>query len=248
MIDETNDVKQEAVETSEVSSTPEQTTEEVSNNETPSEIKTEEVSTEQTETGDSPKKGASERIRELNARAKEAEAKAQSLAQKLEELTGSTEPKAYEPYQPQVEPGSEIGLDQYKQDVMRTADSLVSLRIKQQETLGKINNDAQNVIKKYPQLDPDSDTFDKDLSDSITEAVEAHVKADPYKASVGQFVDRLMKPYTRAVNKEVGQVTEKLAKQVSETALRPTQNRVVEKTTKDKSIAELEAELGVVQV
>jgi len=245
MEDKTNDVKEVAVETTETPSVSEETTEEVTTEETTPEIKTEEVPKEETETGESPKKGYSERVRELNTRAKEAEAKAESLAQRLEALTGSNEPQG-QPYSPQVEPGSEVSPDQYRQDVMRSADSLVQLRFKQQETLGKINKDAMTAVKKYPQLDPDSDSFDKDLSDSITEAVEAHVKADPYKASVGSFVDRLMKPYNRAVTKEVGQATEKLAKQVSEAALRPTQNRAVEKNTNDKSIAELEAELGIV--
>jgi hypothetical protein len=56
-----------------------------------------------------------------------------------------------------------------------------------------------------------------------------------------------MKPYLRAVNKEVGQATENIAKQVSESALRPTSIRKEEKATADKTVEELEQELGVVQ-
>ena len=56
-----------------------------------------------------------------------------------------------------------------------------------------------------------------------------------------------MKPYNRAVAKEVGKVTENIAKQVSETALRPTQIATSEKKFEELSIKEMEKQLGVVQ-
>jgi len=195
--------------------------------------------------GEPSKKGLNNRVRELNSRAKQAEAKAQSLAERLEELTGSAEPQG-QPYSPQVQPGSEVTPDQYKQDVMRTADGLVQLRMKQQTALDKINSESQQVIRDNPELDPDSEFFDKELSDTVTDAVEAHVRANPYTASVKTFADRLMKPYKRSVDKKVGQAKETLAKQVSETALRPTQIKAKEKSADEKSIEELEAELGFV--
>ena len=222
------------------SSSTEAATEEVS--EATPEIKTEEA--EPTETGDSSK-GANQRIRELNAKAKAAEQKAQSLAQRLEELSKVSD-NTLPPYNPVIEPGTEISPEQYRQDVGRQADAIVTLRLKQQETLNKIKSESLDAVRAYPELDPESEVFDKDLSDTVTEAVEAYVKVDPYNASVGKFVDRLMKPYQRAVTKEVGQVSEKLAKQVSETALRPTSIRQAEKPVNEKTIAELEAELGIV--
>ena len=215
-----------------------------------------EVETEgkETETGESSKKGYSQRVRELNTKAKEAEARAQeaetqaqSMAERLAELTGSVEPSAYGPTQPQVEPGSEVTQEQYGQDVLRVADSLVTLRMKQRDALDNINNEANDAIRAHPQLDPESDTFDRELSDTVTEAVEAYVKADPYNASVKNFVEKLMKPYNRAVAKEVGKVTENIAKQVSETALRPTQVATSEKEFGELSIKQMEEKLGVVQ-
>lgn len=213
-----------------------------------------EVETEgaEAETEEGSKKGYTQRVRELNTKAKEAEvraqeaeAQAQSMAERLAALTGSVEPPVYQP--PQAEPGSEISQEQYGQDVLRAADSLVTLRMKQRDILDKINNEANAAVRAYPQLDPESNTFDKELSDSVTEAVEAHVKADPYNSSVKSFVDRLMKPYQRAVTKEVGKVTENIAKQVSETALRPTQIATSEKKFEELSLKEMEKELGVVQ-
>lgn len=196
------------------------------------------------------KKGFQSRVKELVKERDEAKEQAQSLAQRLEELTGEVSPTGQEipQYTPQYEPGSEVTPEQYQQDVTRTADSLVQLRLKQSEAVNRINNESRDAIRKYPELDPDDkEHFNRELSDSITEATEHYVKSNPYSASVTKFVDKLMTPYKRAVSKEVGQATENIAKQVSSAALRPTSVKSGEKTASEKSIAELEAELGVVQ-
>jgi hypothetical protein len=209
---------------------------------------TEEVTKEETETKteEASKKGASARIRELNARTKAAEEKAKSLEEQLAELTrptGTQEPEA--PYTPQVEPGQEYEPDQYRQDVLKTADAMVNLRIKQSEAVNRINLEAQQVIRRYPELDPDSDQFDRELSDSVTETVMTVVKASPYTASPKNIVERMMRPYQRAVAKEVGKATENIAKQVSGAATRPTAvSTKGGKSDSEKSIAELESELG----
>jgi len=208
----------------------------------------EEATTEEggTETEEAPKKGAQARIKELNAKAKRAEEKARSLEDRLAVLTGSGEPIAPgAQYTPQIEPGQEYSPEQYKQDVLKTADALVTIKVKQSEAISRITTEANQVVRAYPQLDPASDSFDSELSDSITEATEAYVKASPYTASVKTFVDKLMKPYNRAVTKEVGKATENLAKQVSQAATRPTSvSTKGGKTDDEKSLAELEGELG----
>ena len=235
--------------------TKEETTEEVTKSveetKPTGEVETNEVVTE---TEESSKKGLNQRVRELNTKAKEAEVRAteaetesKSLAERVEELTSQSGEPERAQYQPQVKPGSEVSPDQYKQDVMRTADSLVQIRMKQQNAINRINNEANDSIKDYPQLDPKSKEYDKELSDSVTVAVEAHVKADPYKASVSKFVAKLMKPYNRAVAKRVGKVTENIAKQVSETATRPTGVASSEKKFEELSMKEMEKKLGMVQ-
>lgn len=207
---------------------------------------TEDSQTETTEVA--PKKGYQARVQELANKAKAAEERAKSLEERIAELTGSVEPPAeYQPYVPQVEPGGEVSPEQYRNDVTRTADAIVTLKLKQNEAIQKINSDSAKVMKIYPELDPDSDNFNKELSESITEAVEAHVKASPYTASVEKFVHKLMKPYKGAVETEVGKARENITKQVSQTALRPTSVSKPEKTANEKSIAELESELGIVQ-
>ena len=256
-MDEPKGVKESGDETAnEESPTQEQTTEEV---EQPEVKATAETEGEATETVESKKKGYEARVRELNARAKDAEAKAQSLAEKLAELTsGSTtgdfQIPQYNPQEPLIAAGEEIDVNELnKRQSEREAKILQQMRAeaelgrKQSEAIGRINNEALDSVRKYPELDPDSDSYNSELSETVTEAVEAYVKANPYSASVLKFVDKLMKPYKGAVTKEVGEASENLAKQVSQGALKPTSIRKVEKTAREKTIEELEQELGIVQ-
>lgn len=229
---------------------------------------TEEAETEEevTETEES-RKGYSKRVRELNAKAKaeaegrkKAEEEAKSLADRVAELTGSVEPQAgYQPQSPQSEqplvaPGEEIDaleldrrLRDREQRSIRRTDALIQLRGKQQEAINRMTQESNDAVREYPQLDPESESFDKDLSETVTEAVEALIRSNPYNASVKTFVGKLMKPYQRSVTKEVGKVTEDLAKQSSQSALKPTSIRKGEKSAEDKTPEELEKELGVVQ-
>jgi len=208
---------------------------------------TAEAEGEAIETEGEPKKGAEARIRELNSRAKQAEERAQSLEQRLAEITGGI--PSFDPnqglYTPQFEPGSEIDQQTLQQQMQRTALSAAQLISAQERNFSRINREATEVIQKYPQLDPDSDSYDKDLSDSITDAVTAHLKANP-TGSVKTKVEQWMKPYQRSVTKQVGQERESLAKQVSQAATRPGAVVKVTKTPAEKSIKELEAELGFV--
>jgi hypothetical protein len=192
------------------------------------------------------KKGAEARIRELNAKAKTEKERADSLAQKVEEITRgvtSQEPRA--PYQPQPEPGSEVSPQQYQADVTRTADALVQLRLQQYKVIENINEEANKAVKEYPELDPDSDQFNGELNDTVTEATLAYVRVNP-TGSVKKFVDKLMRPYKRSLEKEVAEETETITKQVAAQSLRPTPSIKKEISPKEKTIEELEREIGVV--
>lgn len=204
-----------------------------------------------------PKKGFQNRVRELNAAKKAAEERAQSLEEKLAELTrpvGPTPQVSYDPLEPIVADGEEISVAELNKRVaardaklLQQADARSELRQRQSEAISRINSEANAVIGQFPELNPDHEDFNKELSDTITEATEAYIKASPYTASVKTFVAKLMKPYKRAVTNEIGKATENIARQVSQAALRPTSIRKEEKTANEKSIKELEAELGVYQ-
>jgi hypothetical protein len=123
---------------------------------------------------------------------------------------------------------------------------MTEIKAKQSEAINRIKSESQEVIRDFPELDPDSESFNKDLSESISEATEAYVRQSPYSASVKGFVTKLMKPYRGAISKGVGEERETLARQVSTSALKPTSVKRTEKSADEKSIAELEQELGVV--
>lgn len=243
-------VIEEEVQLPEDSPTTNQTTEEVAQDQDQEASETDLRGTETAESN----KGANQRIRELNNKAKaaeqraiQAEERAQSLSERLAEINEPIGFQGHTPqYSPQYQPGEEITQERLQADVTQAANAIVELRIKQNNAINRINNEAMDVVRKYPQLDPDSDSFDKELSESITEATEAHIRQQPYSASPKKFVEKMMKPYLRAVDNEVGKVTENIAKQVSETALRPTSVRKPEKSASEKSVAELEQELGIV--
>lgn len=199
------------------------------------------------EESDEKHKGANSRIRELNQRAKEAETKAKTLEEKLAEITGGFQPQEITPqYTPQVEPGAEISPEQYKADVFKTADALVQMRIQQERMLDNITREAAEVVTQFPELNPNSDQFDPEVSESITDATEAYVRANPGK-SVKKFVEKLMKPYQKSVAGKVEAQREDLAKQVAQTGVRPTTIKQPEKSAHEKTIEELEKELGVFQ-
>lgn len=204
--------------------------------------------TEASETGETevetepkvPKKGANARIGELVGEVK-------SLKQRLAEITA---PEVQTPQMPNpaINLDSEVTPEQYRQHVLQTASTMVDLKLKQSEAINRIDKESVDVMRAYPQLDPDSDLFDKELSETVSEAIEAQVRLNPYSASVKKFADKLMKPFVKAVSNGVAQEKETITRQVSESALRPTAVRKPEKTTEEMSIAELEAKLGIVAV
>lgn len=171
----------------------------------------------------------------------------ESLARQVEELTAqlSGSQGNTTQYIPQVEPGAEVTQDQYKADVVRTAQSIAQLEVAKERLIDKINKEAQESISTHPELDPKSEVFDKELSDTITESVRAQIQINP-SASVKKLVNNLMKPYRRSVEKKVAETTEQVAKQVSESALRPSSVKPTEKPFESLSLKEMEAKIGVV--
>ena len=193
------------------------------------------------ETEQKPKKGANARIGELVGEVK-------SLKQRLQEVTsGNGEIPTRQPVNPIDLDSGEVTPDQYRQHVMQEASNLVDLKLKQSEAISRIANESAEVMRTYPQLDPSSEHFDKELSETVSEAIEAQVKLNPYSASVKGFADKLMKPFLKGIQNGVAQEKETITRQVSESALRPTSVRKPEKTTEEMSIKELEAKLTFVQ-
>jgi len=213
------------------------------------------------------KRSAQHRIRELaeekNKYKEEAEVykeTAKSLSQRLEELTGRqpneqetqfVPPQEIEEPEPLFKPGeTEVFPEELEkrirardEEIWRKTQAYIDLQSARERNLERINREAQDSVGKYSHLDPRSENFDKDLSDTVYTAVESYVRANP-TGSVKKFVDNMMKPYLRSVEKTVGEQKEAITKQASETALRPTHIAQGEKKFEDMTLAEMEKVLG----
>lgn len=203
---------------------------------------TESESTEEEEVEAAPadkgRKTAQSRIQELNAKKKAAEEKAESLEEQVKKLTD------YKPEPISQPQSSEEPTEMTYEELMRRQAALVDLKLRQQENTNRVRQEASEAIRSYPELDPDSENFDQELSESVSQATLAKIQADP-TASVSEFVDRLMKPYRRSVEKQASAQKEAITKQVSKQAVRPTQVQKQEKPFSELSIEEMEEKLGV---
>ena len=204
------------------------------------------------ETGEEevPRKSAKGRIREVVKERNQARDKVKSLSQQLEEAAATPDVEPDQPeYKPQVQPGQEVTPDQYRGDVISTANAIVDIRLSQRDLRDRILNEARDIQNEYPELNPKDERFDEELSDSIAEASSAYMKGalrNNPKASLQKYVDKLMKPYRKSVDNAVGDETANVAKRVADTAVRPTQKRGQDKKFSDLSEKEMEEKLGVV--
>jgi hypothetical protein len=71
------------------------------------------------------------------------------------------------------------------------------------------------------------------------------IQRDPSQ-SVEKLAEKYLKPYRRVAEKAIGQEKASLAQQVTDATLRPNNVRTVDKQFHEKSVAEMEAELGLV--
>lgn len=222
------------------------------NEELPPEQEGEEVEAESTEDAEAEaapeskgRKTAESRIKELNAKKKAAEEKAAEAEEKAESLADQVKKATTRPGQqtPDFQPPAESEITY--EELMKRQDALVQIRLAQQENIHRVQNEANEVIKNHPELDPDSEVFDKELSESISQATMAKIQAEP-TADLKGFVNSLMKPYKRSLEKQVEGQKETITKQVSEQAMRPSTVQEKEKPFSELSIEEMEKKLGTV--
>lgn len=205
-----------------------------------------EIQEERSEATES-KKSAQSRIKELAAERRAEKERADSLAKQIEELTSVGRMPQYDfgAIQPQSESG-EITAEELEQRVLAKATAISQLQLQQQYHAQRIQQEANEAMSAYPELNPDmGDSYDPDLSEAVTEAALAYVRANP-TASLKGYINKMMKPYKRSVAKEVGDLANTVTQQVAEKALRPTSTPKGEKRIEDMSEKELEERLGIV--
>ncbi len=208
---------------------------------------------ESTTEGES-KKGFSARVSEAVNRAKTAEAEAQSLRSKVAELTsqvGQPNFQATEPLKPLVNANEEnvtfeeLNRRQAERDqqILEQARRESYLQSQQALTLERISREARDLTRKYAELDPQSESFDPELSEVVSEAGLAYVKANPTK-SLEEFVDKQMNLHKRAATKQAKAEQAEIANQTSQSAIRPTSAKPGIKKDEDMTIKEMEAKYG----
>lgn len=191
------------------------------------------------------KKGAQERIRELNSKAKAEKERADTLAQQIEALTANSQMPDFQA-PPPLNEGGEITAEELENRAVQRAVSIFQLQSRQQQVAQAVQREAYEAMKEHPELDPDAgDHYDPELSEAVTESALAYVRANPGK-SLKSYINKMMQPYKRAVKREIGDLADTVTRQAAEKALRPTSTPKGEKRPEDMSEKELEERLGIV--
>lgn len=203
-----------------------------------------ETSTEETGAGGEKKtSGAEKRIHELVDERDTAKQEVQTLKSKLAELTAGAQAPAGNT--PTYQPSSGESQGGERELTIEDLRTIARLEVEKERTINRINAEASEAQKDHPQLDTTSDQFDPDINEAVTRAVWLEIQKDPTQ-SVKKLTNLYMKPYRQAAERAVGQEKKVLAQQVNDEALRPSSVKPVNKTFSEKSIAEMEAELGIV--
>lgn len=195
-----------------------------------------------TQPSEVPKKGAQARIREVISENK-------SLKDRIAELTSPVAPVSPQiPYIPQEQSTNDDGTidpQEFRRQVLSEAYQAIDLRSRQNAVIARINQETTEVVSKYKELDPESDSFDPEISDAIYDIVEAKVKADP-TASVKDVVKKQMTLLRREASREEAKTDAVIAKQTAQSAIRPTPNKPVD-TKHEESVEEMRARIGYAQ-
>lgn len=180
--------------------------------------------------------GAEKRIRGLANENK-------SLKAKLAEYTGQLQGEPVGGY-PNMKTNPETGyLDVTPGDIR----AMARIEIEMEKNINRINVESSEAIQTYPELNPEHDNFDPELSEVVTDAVQTALEKNPTQ-SVKGLVERFMKPYKRGIDRTVAGQTQEMAKQASGGALRPTTTAAApkKKSVSEMTVEEMEKEFGVV--
>lgn len=198
--------------------------------------------------------GAQKRIHELVDERNAAVSEAETLRSKIAELTNNWQQPVMPDFQAQnqnIPPTSEnYGEERTltEAELMSKVQAMTQITLERERTVARINSEANEALKAYPQLDPSNkDTYDPDLNGVITNAVLLSLKDNPNQ-SVTKLVDAFMKPYKGSVEKAVEDKKAEIANAVVSATLRPSPVPApAAKQAKDMTLEELEAKLGKVR-
>lgn len=201
------------------------------------------VDSEDTESGKRPNR--------LERRFQKMSQKMRDLTNENQQLRGTGIPPASQAPYPQYQPGQEVSLDQYQQDVVNTASAIAQLEaqklrqeITAKERVENFDRDVMLIEQRYPQLNVDSPEYDAKLSEKVANMYEK-LSAKSADLRLRDIVEDVMDVATRQTASSTAKVTKQVAQQAAETAVRPGANdKPPVKSFEEKSLADMEKELG----
>lgn len=114
----------------------------------------------------------------------------------------------------------EITEEQYKQDIAAEADKVVQERIAQYERQQRLKDDVRTLESTYDELNPDSEAYNKDLSDLLAKQFLDVRKGNP-DASLSEYVENIMSLRERGREEGKSEVSGKILKQAAQQAVAP---------------------------
>lgn len=140
------------------------------------------------------------------------------------------------PWQQPVPGPREVTEEQYRQELTREAEMVVQARMAQYERKQKLREEVRNLEQVYDELNPESETYNEELSNTLGDQFKKVLKGDP-SASLQEYVDRIMA--LRESGKVAGksEVTAKVLQQAANQAVPPKgEAGVTEGSTEDELI------------
>jgi len=182
---------------------------------------------------------AQKRIRYLAEKAKKAdELEAKGESEGPEKFMGALQPQpmadSQQPGQPKGLPWDpqsaqpteprEISPEEYEQEVAQKADMIASARVKFENFKLKkefeIKDDYKKIVGKWDVLNPESSSYNKELSDTIGGLFDKQLQADP-NAKLYKLTESIMKVRKGGQEQGKTEVTTKLVEQKAEEAVTP---------------------------
>jgi hypothetical protein len=206
----------------------------------------ESIAANEDEGGEIEEEVVEENPRTAKARVREQSRQINDLNSTIDDLTGLNQ--LGNPILPKLDLpiGSEVTAEQLDDITTRKANAIVDMKLAAQNNANRIKAELRDALSDYPELNPrNEEMFDEDLSDSVSESVKAFIRSNP-TGDVRGFIDKTIKPFKRAVDKGVAAKQQTVAKQATQTALRPSSVPSTDKKFEELSISEMEKKLGFV--
>lgn len=152
---------------------------------------------------------------------------------------------------PVLQPGEEISQEDYQAHVVQAADAIAGLRTQQQiqnlKAEMQLERDVEILPKEYPQLDENSPEYNPVLIEKIEKAYKERAfrngQVDP-SVRLADVAKDFVEVAQSAANKSSADMKNAVARTADESALPPNSSVKADKPFAEKSIEEMEAELG----